>query len=370
MPKDRLYVFYIGHPAHYYSSVAIANKLSDAGNRIFFLIRPRKMVLELIKDSPFEYSIYTKKDRGNNKFSMIWSIIKREFKLIQIALFKRPYMFIGTDISITHIGKLFKIPAVILNEDDESVVPLLAKFGFKYSTSVLSPVSCKLEKYTHKKIEYGGFHKLLYLSPTEFQNRFKSIEKFIDVDQPYFLLRFSGLSAHHDDGIDGINDRTAKQIIELLEPKGTVYISSERPLSNELEKYRFSFNPSHMHYYLGNAQMLISDSQSMSVEAALLGTPSIRVSSFMGKIGVLEELEHEYKLTFGIKPNDKEGLFKKIENLLKLEDLKATFQERRNNMLTDKIDVLDFFTWYFNNYPESHNTMKKNPEYYKQFKYD
>ena len=37
--------------------------------------------------------------------------------------------------------------------------------------------------------------------------------------------------------------------------------------------------------------MLVCDSQSMTVEAAILGIPSIRYSDFSGRIGVLEELE-------------------------------------------------------------------------------
>ena len=42
----------------------------------------------------------------------------------------------------------------------------------------------------------------------------------------------------------------------------------------------------------------------MAVEAAMLGTPSLRFNDFAGKIGVLEELEHKYELTFAIPPSE------------------------------------------------------------------
>jgi predicted glycosyltransferase len=47
----------------------------------------------------------------------------------------------------------------------------------------------------------------------------------------------------------------------------------------------------------------------MAVEAAMLGTPSVRFSSFSGKIRVLEELEHTYKLTVGILPSEPRSYF-------------------------------------------------------------
>jgi uncharacterized protein len=72
-----------------------------------------------------------------------------------------------------------------------------------------------------------------------------------------------------------------------------------------------------MHHVLANASLLISDSQSMSVEAAMLGVPSLRFSSFAGKISVLEELEHKYKLTFGIDPSSPNKLLFKIEDIIK-----------------------------------------------------
>ena len=68
----------------------------------------------------------------------------------------------------------------------------------------------KYEKYAHKKISYDGFHKLLYLSPQAFQNRFKNFRNIIDISKPFFILRFSSLAAHHDVGEGGIENETAR----------------------------------------------------------------------------------------------------------------------------------------------------------------
>jgi hypothetical protein len=106
----------------------------------------------------------------------------------------------------------------------------------------------------------------------------------------------------------------------------------------------------------------------MSVEAAMLGTPSVRFSSFAGKISVLEELEHKYSLTFGVDPENPEKLFSKLNELLNMKNLKQDFQDRRKNMLADKIDVTAFMVWFIENYPESVQTMRKNPDYQYNFK--
>jgi predicted glycosyltransferase len=89
------------------------------------------------------------------------------------------------------------------------------------------------------------------------------------------------------------------------------------------------------------------------VEAAVLGVPSLRYSSFAGKISVLEELEHQYQLTFGIPIGEETMLLNKLDEILSHLDLKLIFQERRAKMLEDKIDVTAFLVWFLENFPQS-----------------
>jgi hypothetical protein len=109
--------------------------------------------------------------------------------------------------------------------------------------------------------------------------------------------------------------------------------------------------------------MLIGDSQTMTSEAAVLGTPAIRSNSFVGQISYLEEEEHVYGLTYGFLPTDFDAMQLKIEELLTLPNLKEIWQSRRQKMLADKIDVTAFFVWFIENYPESVKIMKDNPDY-------
>jgi predicted glycosyltransferase len=114
--------------------------------------------------------------------------------------------------------------------------------------------------------------------------------------------------------------------------------------------------------------MLIGDSQTMTSEAAVLGTPAIRCNTFVRRISYLEEEEFKYNLTYGFLPTDSEAMFGKIEELLAMSNLKQEWQRRREIMLANKIDVTAFFVWFIENYPESTKIMRENPDYQYKFK--
>ena len=113
---------------------------------------------------------------------------------------------------------------------------------------------------------------------------------------------------------------------------------------------------------------MISDSQSMSVEAAMLGVPNLRFSDFSGRISVLEELENVYGLTMGIKTNDPKRLIDETEMLLTMQDVKTVFEKKRQYMINEKIDVTAFMTWFIKDYPKSREVMQNNPNYQFRFK--
>lgn len=56
----------------------------------------------------------------------------------------------------------------------------------------------------------------------------------------------------------------------------------------------------------------------------MLGTPSIRCNMFVGRIHYLEEEEHRYGLTYGFRPEESEGMFQRVEELLGMGENKNT----------------------------------------------
>ena len=340
--KTKAFLFYLGHPAHYHNISVVIQQLSEQGCRIVLVARGKDVLFQLLEGLPYEIS-YLPPKKGTGKLSLITTVIKREFILFRLALKYKPLVLVGTDIVITHVGKLLGIPSIILNEDDAHEVPFLAKFGFKYATAVFSPNSCDISPYEYKKIGYNGYHELAYLHPNYFHPDKHKIQDLLVDGSKYFILRFAELTAHHDEGKKGIDLTLALQIIEKLSPFGRVYITSERELTPELERYRIKIHPKHIHHALYFASMYIGDSQTMAAEAAVLGTPSIRFNDFVGKLGYLEELEHQYHLTIGIPTHQPELLLAKIDELLANPSLQSIFQQRKEEMLKNCEDVANLW---------------------------
>jgi len=338
------FLFYLGHPAHYHNVSMVIKQLSEKGFRVVLVARGKDVLFDLLKGLPYEI-VYLKPRSGNNKLSLIKTVLKREIILFRLALKYKPKMLIGTDIVITHIGKLLNIPSIILNEDDAKEVPFLANYGFKYAVAVFSPNSCDIAPY--EKVGYQGYHELAYLHPNYFKPDKSKISELLQDSEKYFLIRFAELTAHHDEGKKGIDLEIANELIRQLSPFGRVYITSERKLEEELEPYRIFIEPKDMHQVLSFAQIYIGDSQTMAAEAAVLGTPSIRFNDFVGKLGYLEELEHKYQLTFGVPTSKPELLYSKIAELLENKTIEQDFEQRKERMLKDCVDVTQLWTNYF-----------------------
>jgi len=354
------FLFYIGHPAHYLNISIVLDQLAEREHDILLVAREKDILLDLIKDLP--YDIYViKKRTGRSKAALVFTILKRSYTLYRAARTFKPDLLAGTDIAIAHIGRLLNIPSIIINEDDAGVVPMFTRFGTKYATHLLSPQCCNNAPYQYKTAGYPGYHELAYLHPNHFRPDRSRIQSLLTPDDHYFILRFAALTAHHDRGKKGINDQLAQDIINLLQDRGSVYITSERPLPPALESYRITLDPRDIHHALAFADMYIGDSQTMTAEAAVLGTPAIRFNDFVGQLSYLEELEHRYELTYGIPTDQPDRLFSKIKQLLGTSGLKETWQKRRTNMLRDTIDVAAFFSWFFEQYPSSVDAVRNEP---------
>lgn len=339
------FLFYVGHPAHYHNFSIVAKQLVARGHSVFYVVRPKDVLMDLLSQPDRVYVLPEKS--GSSKLALIWSVLRRISVMIRIGLRERPSIMIGTDLVIAHVGRLLRKPSIVVSEDDAGAVPLLSNYAYPYATWILAPNGCDVGRFENKAIRYAGYHELAYLHPDHFTPDFALVSDHISNPNSYFVLRFSALDAHHDSGIAGIDDEFALRLAQKLEPYGQVLITSERPLSQHLEPYRTAFHPRHIHHALAFARIVIGDSQTMSAEAGVLGTPFIRCNGFVGRLSYLEELEKTYGLGVGILPENCDEIFGILDSWLTNEQLTAEFQRRRERMLQEKINVADYWTQLF-----------------------
>jgi predicted glycosyltransferase len=344
MKGAKHFLFFLGHPAHFHLFRGTIENLKKEGHRITIFIKKKDILESLLKAARWEYINALPEGRRDGKWGIAIGVLKKNLKLLRFCLRERPYLMAGTSAEIAHIGFLLRIPSYVFSEDDYSVIKTFAQVTYPPAKHVVSPIGCDNGPWNKKTIRYNGYHKLAYLHPKQFQADKSIVQAYFDSHTPYFILRLAQLNAHHDDGASGISNEFMIKLIKLLEQFGRVYITSEREIPHDFASYTLKINPLHIHHLLAYASLYIGDSQSMAVEAAVLGTPNLRISSFSGKISVLEELEHTYQLTTGIHPREEDNILHTLERMLSDQDLQSKFADRRARMLREKIDVTAWLT--------------------------
>lgn len=345
-------LFYMHHPAQFHLLKNVITELKKK-HTVTILATKKDVLEDLLKDFGLEYINMLPNGRKNNKLAIAWGLLKQDYRLLKICLSKRPDLMVGTSTEIAHIGKLLNINSVFLNEDDVEAVPLVGKIAYPFAKHILVPDVCSTGKWEHKTIHYKGYHELAYLHPDHFVPDAGIVEKYTLAHEPFFLIRFAKFGAHHDVGIQGINDEIASNLIGMLQSHGRIIITSERELPEAFEPFRLAISPLDMHHVMAFAKMFIGDSQTMAAEAGVLGTPFVRFNDFVGRIGYLKDLEETYKLGYGIRSKESDRLYHTVQGLLEQQDLEQVFETRRQRMLTDKINVADYLVKFIESYPEN-----------------
>lgn len=342
---------YLGHPAHFHNYKNTIAALKAHGHEVEVLIKKKDILEDLLKNAGIPYHNILEEGRKNTRLGITLGVLKQALRINSFCRDFHPDILTGSSVENSWIGPLRRIPVINIGEDDASVVPSYARLTYPGASVILCPQSCDCGKWNKKAVKYPGYQELGYLHPENFTPDKGIVNKYIDTSKPYFLMRFSGLNAHHDVGIRGINNDIAKRLIKIMEPYGRVYVTSERKLSADLEPYRIAINPLDIHHVMAFADMYIGDSQTMAAESGVLGVPFVRFNDFVGRIGYLAELEDVFKLGFGIKPDNEDRLYETVKELLDMKDRKEAFQARRQEMLSKSINFADFLTNYIESYP-------------------
>lgn len=363
----------LSHPAHFHLYKNVAKNLIDDGHQVHIIIKTKDILEDLLQHANLPYYNILRNAHRKSKLGIFWDMLVRDWRIMVYCKKNKIDLLTGSTPEVAHVSWLLHKYSINTGEDDLSIVPAFGKVAGPFIQCFLAPIACKSGKLERKSVKYPGYQKLAYLHPKRFVPVREVVEKYgIEADKPYFLLRFASLKAHHDGGIHGITTEVAQHLIDMLVPHGRVLITSERELEPQFEQYRLHINPLDIHHVMAYATLYLGDSQSMAVEAAMLGVPSLRFNDFVGakKISVLEELEHDYELTYGIASAAPERLYEKVAELLAMPDLRSEWQQRREKMLSEKIDVTAFFTWFIEKYPESAEITRQraaDDEFWRQF---
>ena len=351
----------IGHPAHVHIFKNFAWHMQEKGHRILFTLREKEHEMYLLSKYNFQFKSFGKNYKS--KLGKLLGLILFDFKMLFVSLHFRPDIFLSHgSMYAAQVAWIFRKPHISL-EDSGNMEQI--KLFAPFSKCILTPDFLPNDL-GEKQIRYKANHELFYLNPKYFT---PSDDLYchlgIEKTSKFAILRFVSWAATHDIGQSGFQLSEKIQLVKFLESHGLkVFISAERhKLTDKLKKYAIKIPPDMMHDALYFASIYIGEGATMASEAGVLGTPSFYVSSITRYYNVDQE---RFNLVYNYKNST--GVIKKIEEVLNMKNSELFFNESRKKFLEEKIDPSQFFIWFVENFPESFNIMKRNPDYQDNFK--
>lgn len=368
MIKKR-FLFYLVHPAKYQFHKIQINKLKAKGHDVDIVINTKDILEDLVKEEGWEYTnIFPRTRKVKNVHVYIGagiSLLRSIYRLWIYARGKKYDLFVGD--ALVYLGRLKGVPAMYPTDDVLAAVPE-QRTWFVPANYIIAPQITDVGKYEKKKIAYKGYKALAHLHPNHFTPDISKLSIDLQGGTPYFLIRCTGFMATHDLNKSGISNEILFKLVEILVPRGKVFITSERELPAELEKYNLKIRKSDMAHYISFAKIFIGDSTTMSSEAAVLGTPSVEFDEYFYEIEQMVELEEKYGLINCFRTNQGEAFLEKVHELVNKDNLLEIYQEKRSRYLNETIDVSAFLIWLYENYPISKNDYFKSPNIQDRFR--
>lgn len=325
----------IGHPAHVHFFKNALWNLEKEGHKVMVTSRDKDVVIELLNAYGIPHTVLSTVKQGKAHLLEEWVV--RDVKLLNIARKFDPDLIMGVlSPPVAHVAWMLGKKSIIFNDTEHAEIA--QKITYPFCDMICTP-SCYKNDDGKKQIRYNGYHELAYLHPDYFSPRPEVLEELgVNVGEPFTILRFVSWGAHHDLGQHGISNKMA--LVKELEKYGRVFITPEGKLAEEFEQYRIRVSPEKIHHLLYYATLYVGEGATMAVESAILGTPSIYISSLVGTMGNFSELDEEYGLLFNY--IDSEAALEKALELLRDHDLKKNWGLKRAALLRDKVDVTRF----------------------------
>lgn len=351
----------IGHPAHVHFFKNFIWEMQKRNHTILITAREKEISIKLLEIYMFNFTKISKMKKG--RLNCILECLPRDVNLLKISLkFKPDIMFGIGGTCLTHVSKITQIPSIIFTDYPLWYDKILT---YPFANLILTPQSFSKDL-GNKQLKFEGYKELAYLHPIFFKPDTSIYDRLgIDKKEKYILMRFASFDAAHDSTAFGFNESIKLELVNELKKYAKIFIIPAGSLPNELEEYKIKIPIDEIHNALYFAELLISDSQTMTTEAAVLGTPVVRYNSWVGSNDAINfiELEKKYNLIFNF--NKPEFVLDKCRVLLNNPTLKNNWKLKKDEMLKDKINVTNFLIWLVENFKKDKFVMMQ--DYYLKY---
>ncbi len=335
-------LFDVVHPAHVHFYRFMIKELVDRGDEILVVSRPKDVTTQLLDELAIPHRVVGSGPRsgwlgqGSELLSRVASIvsISRDFK---------PDVICTRNPSGAIASRFVPGAKGLFDTDDGKQAGPVYHLAHPFATMTTLP-DCLPESTKRRHVGYPSYKSLAFTHPDRFTPD-PTIRQELGVgDEPYFIVRTVALSAAHDHGEEGLPHAAARAIVELLQQRGRVFVSGEADLPQDFRELQFPGRKDRFHDALAFAELVVGDSVSVPIEAALLGTPGVFVSTFARRLQMLNELQDRFGLISQFKPTDWEMALAEIDRATSdLAKLRTRGLEGRSQLLETKVDLT---SWY------------------------
>lgn len=325
----------IGHPAHVHLFKNFVWQMERKGHEVLIVATKKDVALQLLDAYGFSYVCIS--SSGKSLAKKMLNLPLMDFRMYRAVRGFRPDIFIGVgSIRAAHVSRLMRKPCIVF--DDTEVSSIQHMLYGPFTDAILTP-ACFKKDMGRKQVRYNGYHELAYLHPNYFQPDPSVLGDLgMREGDKFVVVRLVSYGATHDVGQHGFGD--PREIVRALESYGRVIVTSERKLEPGLERCRWALSPERLHSLLYYASLYIGEGGTVATEAALLGTPAVRVSSralHSDAMGNFEELETRYGLLYSF--GNAQGALRKAREILEQKDAKELWRVKRQVLLNEKVDV-------------------------------
>ncbi len=321
------------HPAHVHVFRNAIRIWLDRGDRVLVVSREKECANELLEAYGIPYTSISK--IGQRKGALFLEMGVRLWRMWKLARVFKPDLLVGVmGVTIAPLGKVFRRPAVVFYDTENAGIT--NRFVYPLAHTVCTP-DCYQGEVNGTHVTYPGYHELAYLHPAHFTPDAEVVRGLgIDPEGVFYLVRFVSWQASHDIGEVGLTLERKRELVQRLAGKGRVLISSEGPLPEDLESYRFRASPHVIHHVMAFASLLVGESATMASESAVLGVPAVFISE-TGR-GYTDEEEARYGLVRNFKATQAEEALHAVEEWASSHP-REQGREKRRILLEEKVDT-------------------------------
>lgn len=332
--------FDISHPVQALMFRPVIEEFQARGRACRVFARDKDVTLGLLEGFGIEAEVLASRGRGLLGAGL--ELVVRESRLLARALRERPLAIIGTSVHAARVGRLSRAVSVVVNDDNAKTSPLFARLAYPLADLIVQPRCLAFEGH-RQQILFPANQQLFYLHPSRFQPdpQIRS-ELALPAGRRFAVVRLAAHEAHHDTFVHGLGRSLVSEIALRIPGDIAVFVSLEKPLALPAGWRPFSLPPDRLHHALAAAEFFLGDGQTVAAEAAVLGTPALRFTEFVGRVSYLNELE-EYGLSFGFRPGQERELLARLDDVVAGRPSRPQLSAARARLLSEMSDPLPWF---------------------------